>query len=115
MFNTETLVVFWQLVSWLSFPVMGLIVGIVSGLLLRSVGQTIDTNSKKPNELEIGAGIGSVVIVLAGVAAYVFFPQTVAGVNLEDVSIRETTMFLFYVIIAEMVMIRIANGKKKAA
>lgn len=104
----------WDVLVWLGYPIIGLIAGILVGLTYRSSGQKIDTNSKKVWAFDIGAGIGLAIVVLSHIGLFIFWPDFLAGIDMLDYSLGLAVGFVFYVIIANLVAIQVANhGKKK--
>jgi len=113
--SIQTQILFWTILGWLLFPILGVVDGTLVGLLYRKGNVRIDTNSKQPTSVAIGAGIAFGLVIIGYIVSYVVFPQYWIGINVEDFSIQTAVTFLFYAIIAEFVTIQIANGKKKEA
>lgn len=106
-YNTFKLIA--EIVSWLSFPLMGVIVGVIIGFIYRKAGASINRGPNFFLPVEVGALIGFGIALGGLLMSYILNPAFWEGVNMVMVLVRELVGFTLYILIIDFISMKIAN------
>lgn len=109
-FNTIKLLV--EIASWFIFPFLGVLVGVGIGLLYRFAKIRIVRAEGKLLPVEVGACIGFGIGLGAITMHTLLAPGFWEGTNFILMYIREIVGFVFYVLLADLISIAIANSRE---
>jgi len=110
--DIKTIKLLVEIASWFIFPFLGVLVGIVIGILYRTAKIRIVRAEGKLLPMEIGACIGFGIGLGAIMMSTLLTPGFWEGTNFTLMYIREIVGFVFYILLADIVSIAIANSRQ---